>query len=243
MIATTAIDLQVDNCYNKTLVHWQKEVDKLLQVDWISKPEPPNKDDRKAPDKGEGTAGQQTTKLGFENFGTTKRKGSLKQLKKSTAGCSVYTSGWSACRRFFIIATTATELQVDNCYNRTLVHWQKEFDKVLQVDWIWKLEPPDKDDGKAPDKAQNEPIHIATSGDVFSSQLMMLSGSTIEGDMKTSATVFDNEGKPLHTLGCEICEVTTLELSKAVGSLMAVAIPKYRVGLPLLSTLGWGESS
>ncbi|KAK8498838.1 hypothetical protein V6N12_053059 [Hibiscus sabdariffa] len=68
-----------------------------------------------------------------------------KQLGTTRAECSV-TSEWSADGRYFMTATTAPRLQVDNCikifnYNGSLF-FTKMFDKLLQADW--KPESPEK---------------------------------------------------------------------------------------------------
>ncbi|XVF65791.1 hypothetical protein PTKIN_Ptkin09bG0278700 [Pterospermum kingtungense] len=68
-----------------------------------------------------------------------------KQLGTTRAECSV-TSEWSADGRYFMTATTAPRLQVDNCikifhYNGSLF-FKKMFDKLFQADW--KPESPDK---------------------------------------------------------------------------------------------------
>ncbi|OMO63860.1 Ribosomal protein S4e [Corchorus capsularis] len=68
-----------------------------------------------------------------------------KQLGTTRAECSV-TSEWSADGRYFMTATTAPRLQVDNCikifhYNGALF-FKKMFDKLFQADW--KAETPDK---------------------------------------------------------------------------------------------------
>ncbi|KAL4310948.1 hypothetical protein GQ457_01G035020 [Hibiscus cannabinus] len=68
-----------------------------------------------------------------------------KQLGTTRAECSV-TSEWSADGRYFMTATTAPRLQVDNCikifnYNGSLF-FTKMFDKLFQADW--KPESPEK---------------------------------------------------------------------------------------------------
>lgn len=68
-----------------------------------------------------------------------------KQLGRTKAECSV-TSEWSPDGRYFMTATTAPRLQVDNGikifhYNGTL-YFKKMFDKLFQADW--KPESPDK---------------------------------------------------------------------------------------------------
>ncbi|KAK8548287.1 hypothetical protein V6N12_061204 [Hibiscus sabdariffa] len=68
-----------------------------------------------------------------------------KQLGTTRAECSV-TSEWSADGRYFMTATTAPRLQVDNCikffnYNGSLF-FKKMFDKLFQADW--KPESPEK---------------------------------------------------------------------------------------------------
>ncbi|XWS35331.1 hypothetical protein CRYUN_Cryun21dG0116800 [Craigia yunnanensis] len=68
-----------------------------------------------------------------------------KQLGTTRAECSV-TSEWSADGRYFMTATTAPRLQVDNCikffhYNGSLF-FKKMFDKLFQADW--KPESQDK---------------------------------------------------------------------------------------------------
>ncbi|KAK8978547.1 hypothetical protein V6N11_055536 [Hibiscus sabdariffa] len=68
-----------------------------------------------------------------------------KQLGTTRAECSV-TSEWSADGRYFMTATTAPRLQVDNCikifnYNGSLF-FTRMFDKLFQADW--KPESPEK---------------------------------------------------------------------------------------------------
>ncbi|KAK6286122.1 hypothetical protein POUND7_012301 [Theobroma cacao] len=68
-----------------------------------------------------------------------------KQLGTTRAECSV-TSEWSYDGRYFMTATTAPRLQVDNCikifhHNGSLC-FKKMFDKLFQADW--KPESPDK---------------------------------------------------------------------------------------------------
>ncbi|KAG4156659.1 hypothetical protein ERO13_D02G010200v2 [Gossypium hirsutum] len=68
-----------------------------------------------------------------------------KQLGTTRAECSV-TSEWSADGCYFMTATTAPRLQVDNCvkifnYNGSLL-FKKMFNKLFQADW--KPESPDK---------------------------------------------------------------------------------------------------
>ncbi|WRX11458.1 Translation initiation factor [Theobroma cacao] len=68
-----------------------------------------------------------------------------KQLGTTRAECSV-TSEWSYDGRYFMTATTAPRLQVDNCikifHHNGSLFFKKMFDKLFQADW--KPESPDK---------------------------------------------------------------------------------------------------
>ncbi|OMO86326.1 hypothetical protein CCACVL1_09640 [Corchorus capsularis] len=69
-----------------------------------------------------------------------------KTVKTDTRGCSVYTSGWSACGRFFMIVITNKSRQCYTIYDYTgkFIGTVEKSLGLLQVDW--KLEPSKKDD-------------------------------------------------------------------------------------------------
>ncbi|OMO86321.1 Calmodulin binding protein-like protein [Corchorus capsularis] len=74
-------------------------------------------------------------------------------VETDTGGCSVYTSGWSACGRFFMIADRSCQCYKIYDYTGKLIRDVKNRVGLLQVDW--KPKSPNKDDEIAT-RAKNE---------------------------------------------------------------------------------------